>query len=205
MQNMTASQASCLLCLSKNKNTIKLHSDAGKELNIISILSSHFWFSLDEIDTLPNICYECLNKIESFHEFYESVQIAHKKFETVYVKIENDLDVEDSGETYKLEQVPDDKIKIENDLVIEADEESYQLAQVSHDKIEFASIQYDEEDESSNTSVWELPNINSIDTETRGKLFNFFYFGGKWLIISFYSQSVRCITEKDSVYVLKIV
>lgn len=148
--DMAPSQTTCLVCLSMKKKTINFYSDNGKELNLISILSTHFWFSVDEIKTLPNICYECWKKIESFHDFYESVQIGHKKFETVFVKIEKDLDILDVVETDQPVQVPEnnfikDFFKIENIQDVE------------------------EEEESSDTSVCEVPHTDSIDTETRGK------------------------------------
>jgi len=70
---MTSSQATCMLCLSSNKNTINFYSDQGKELNILSILSTHFWFRVSEGE---------INSINASHSLNWNIIILARRYKS---------------------------------------------------------------------------------------------------------------------------
>lgn len=39
----------CLFCFSFDKNGIQIFSENGKQLNIVQIISEHFWFQVKNI------------------------------------------------------------------------------------------------------------------------------------------------------------
>ncbi|XP_075153864.1 transcription factor grauzone-like [Haematobia irritans] len=81
----------CCLCLQNSENITKIFEDS-KEY-VASILAKHFWFEPRKDDpAFSAICNPCWGKLYDFHEFYEMVEVVHRRFaepEIVTVKSED--------------------------------------------------------------------------------------------------------------------
>ncbi|XP_037036606.1 transcription factor grauzone-like [Bradysia coprophila] len=68
----------CILCMKATSSTTKIFGGRGQALKIAERLSQHFWFTFnDEVDESLVVCALCWEKIDQFHQFYESVREAH--------------------------------------------------------------------------------------------------------------------------------
>lgn len=69
----------CRLCLKDILEVINIFDEIGVELNVVNILKKYFWFEPkidDPISTV--ICNDCWLKVSNFHEYYLSVEEAHR-------------------------------------------------------------------------------------------------------------------------------
>ncbi|KAG4076309.1 hypothetical protein HA402_005752 [Bradysia odoriphaga] len=68
----------CILCTKTTSSTTKIFGERGQALKIAERLSQHFWFTFnEEVDESLVVCAVCWEKIDKFHQFYESVREAH--------------------------------------------------------------------------------------------------------------------------------
>ncbi|KAM7342169.1 transcription factor grauzone-like [Cochliomyia hominivorax] len=72
----------CCVCLLEHATTLGVFDDTHKSLNIADIIQQHLWFKpiLSE-DNVSQICNSCWQIIKDFHDFYETIEKAHNRFE----------------------------------------------------------------------------------------------------------------------------
>lgn len=67
----------CILCINTTSKTTKIFGEQGDALKIADTLCQHFWFTFTDTDKSQEICVICWEKVDQFHQFYDSVQLAH--------------------------------------------------------------------------------------------------------------------------------
>ncbi|XP_055838416.1 transcription factor grauzone [Episyrphus balteatus] len=104
----------CRLCLKDILEVINIFDEIGIELNVVGILKKYFWFEPKIDDPISTaICNDCWLRVFSFHEYYLSVEEAHRLLaERFFVKAPSPLietldEVNDENENSS-EDVKDD-------------------------------------------------------------------------------------------------
>ncbi|XP_055917670.1 transcription factor grauzone isoform X2 [Eupeodes corollae] len=87
----------CRLCLKDILEVINIFDEIGIELNVVGILKKYFWFEPKIDDPISTaICNDCWLRVVNFHEYYLSVEEAHRLLaERFFVKASSPLLVND--------------------------------------------------------------------------------------------------------------
>lgn len=120
----------CRLCLKDILEVINIFDEIGIELNVVGILKKYFWFEPKIDDPISTaICNDCWLRVFSFHEYYQSVEEAHRLLaERFFVKaasplLEND-EIENNSNS---SEIRDDDVQGDMHWNVEEVDLSYPL------------------------------------------------------------------------------
>ncbi|XP_037821307.1 transcription factor grauzone-like isoform X4 [Lucilia sericata] len=107
----------CCTCLMETPKMLGIYDEKGINLNMADIIDKYFWFKTNPDNSLTShICSICWNRIEDFHDFYQSVEKVHKTFKQNQHKL--DVVKEEIMPNIKLEEDEhQDEITYENKLL----------------------------------------------------------------------------------------
>lgn len=123
----------CLTCSRKPLNFYEISSAENSKLNIREILSQHFWFQQDDLQS-DIICKVCWEKTSEFHEFYLEVEKLHNRIDPVplpvFVKEEDEFENPDEKSKLTMEDI---KVEPIVDVIEELPEQDSDLDEESSD------------------------------------------------------------------------
>uniref|UniRef100_A0A8D8FHX4 Transcription factor grauzone n=1 Tax=Culex pipiens TaxID=7175 RepID=A0A8D8FHX4_CULPI len=132
---------SCLTCPRKPLNFYQIATAADSKLNILGILSQHFWFQENDLlERSDIICKVCWEKVSEFHEFYLEVEKLHNRTDPVPLPVF----VKEEDEYVEEAEYPDEESKptledIKVEPMVEVIEELSEAGQDSESEFESSS------------------------------------------------------------------
>lgn len=130
LNRFSPNKMACIFCLRETNHGISIFGDSEVAENARNTIVKYFWFDVSHSDSPLNVtisfvfiwlqkndinsienyaCSDCWSKVETFHEFYQTVEAIHKR--------NTDIDI-DEKTTFNLLLLPGCKIESETDLVV---------------------------------------------------------------------------------------